>query len=44
MAGMDLRGALERLCKTIFDFTVPFSQKERFRRARFLDVAPEKRL
>lgn len=39
MAGMDLRGALERLCKTIFDCT-----KERFRRARFLDVAPEKRL
>lgn len=25
-------------CKTIFDCTVPFSQKERFRRARFMDV------
>lgn len=25
-------------CKTIFDCTVPFSQKERFVRARFLDV------
>ena len=29
-------------CKTIFDCTVPFSQKERFRRARFLDVDPER--
>lgn len=25
-------------CKTIFDCTVPFSQKERFQRARFMDV------
>ena len=29
-------------CKTIFDCTVPFDQKARFKRARFLDVAPEK--
>ena len=29
-------------CKTIFDCTVPYDQKERFRRARFLDVDPEK--
>lgn len=29
-------------CKTIFDCTVPFSQKERFVRARFLDVDPKK--
>lgn len=27
-------------CKTIFDCTVPFDQKERFRRARFMDVDP----
>ena len=30
-------------CKTIFDCTVPFDQKARFKRARFLDVDPEKR-
>ena len=29
-------------CKTIFDCTVPFTQKERFRRARFMDVEWEK--
>lgn len=29
-------------CKTIFDCTVPFDQKERFKRARFLDVDPGK--
>lgn len=28
-------------CKTIFDCTVPFALKERFRRAQFLDVDPE---
>ncbi len=28
-------------CKTIFDCTVPFDQKERFRRARFMDVDPD---
>lgn len=28
-------------CKTIFDCTVPFDQKERFRRAAFLEVDPE---
>ena len=28
-------------CKTIFDCTVPFEQKERFKRARFMDVDPE---
>lgn len=27
-------------CKTIFDCTVPFDQKARFRRARFMDVDP----
>lgn len=27
-------------CKTVFDCTVPFSQKERFVRARFMDVDP----
>lgn len=27
-------------CKTIFDCTVPFDQKERFRRSRFLEVDP----
>lgn len=27
-------------CKTIFDCTVPFDQKDRFRRARFQDVDP----
>ena len=27
-------------CKTVFDCTVPFDQKERFRRAHFLDVDP----
>ena len=27
-------------CKTIFDCTVPFAQKERFRRAKFLEVDP----
>lgn len=27
-------------CKTIFDCTVPFAQKERFRRSEFLDVDP----
>ena len=29
-------------CKTIFDCTVPFSEKELFRRSRFLDVDPAK--
>ena len=29
-------------CKTIFDCTVPFDQKDRFKRARFMDVDPEK--
>jgi UbiD family decarboxylase len=29
-------------CKTIFDCTVPFDQKERFVRAPFLDVDPER--
>ncbi len=29
-------------CKTVFDCTVPFAQKERFRRSRFLDVDPTK--
>lgn len=29
-------------CKTIFDCTVPFDQKERFVRARFMEVDPEK--
>lgn len=28
-------------CKTIFDCTIPFEQKERFKRARFMDVDPE---
>lgn len=28
-------------CKTIFDCTVPYDQKERFKRARFLEVNPE---
>ncbi|MGN0404566.1 MAG: UbiD family decarboxylase [Bariatricus sp.] len=28
-------------CKTIFDCTVPFAEKERFARARFMDVDPE---
>ena len=28
-------------CKTIFDCTVPFDQKARFARARFMDVDPE---
>lgn len=27
-------------CKTIFDCTVPFDQKDRFQRARFMDVDP----
>lgn len=27
-------------CKTIFDCTVPFSQKERFKRAEFLEIDP----
>ena len=27
-------------CKTVFDCTAPFDQKERFHRARFLDVDP----
>ena len=27
-------------CKTIFDCTVPFDQKERFKRAQFMDVDP----
>lgn len=29
-------------CKTIFDCTVPFHLKERFKRAQFLEVNPEK--
>jgi 4-hydroxy-3-polyprenylbenzoate decarboxylase len=29
-------------CKTIFDCTVPFSQKKRFHRAEFMEVDPEK--
>ena len=29
-------------CKTIFDCTVPFRMKERFRRAKFMEVDPEK--
>ena len=29
-------------CKTIFDCTVPYDQKERFKRARFMEVDPEK--
>ena len=29
-------------CKTIFDCTVPFAEKERFQRSRFLDVDPAK--
>lgn len=29
-------------CKTIFDCTVPFDQKDRFKRARFMEVDPEK--
>lgn len=29
-------------CKTIFDCTVPFSMKDRFKRARFMEVDPEK--
>lgn len=29
-------------CKTIFDCTVPYDQKGRFRRARFMEVDPEK--
>ncbi len=29
-------------CKTIFDCTVPYDQKERFQRARFMDVDAEK--
>ena len=29
-------------CKTIFDCTVPYDQKERFVRARFMDVDPER--
>ena len=29
-------------CKTIFDCTVPFRMKERFRRAEFMEVDPEK--
>ena len=28
-------------CKTIFDCTVPFDQKDRFQRSRFMDVEPE---
>lgn len=28
-------------CKTIFDCTVPFDQKERFKRAKFMEVNPE---
>lgn len=28
-------------CKTIFDCTVPFDQKERFKRAQFMEVDPE---
>ncbi|MGN0974371.1 MAG: UbiD family decarboxylase, partial [Gemmiger sp.] len=29
-------------CKTIFDCTVPFALKDRFRRAPFLEVDPER--
>ena len=29
-------------CKTIFDCTVPYDQKKRFVRARFMEVDPEK--
>ena len=29
-------------CKTVFDCTVPYSEKERFRRSRFLEVDPYK--
>ncbi len=29
-------------CKAIFDCTVPFDQKERFQRAKFMDVDPKK--
>ncbi|AEB06249.1 Carboxylyase-related protein [Coriobacterium glomerans PW2] len=29
-------------CKTIFDCTVPYDQKERFRRSQFMDVDPAK--
>lgn len=29
-------------CKTIFDCTVPYDQKERFKRARFMEVDPKK--
>lgn len=29
-------------CKTIFDCTVPFQEKDRFHRSRFLDVDPKK--
>ena len=29
-------------CKTVFDCTVPYSEKERFRRSRFLEVDPSK--
>ncbi|MGN0158357.1 MAG: UbiD family decarboxylase [Brotaphodocola sp.] len=29
-------------CKTIFDCTVPFEEKERFKRARFMEVDPQK--
>lgn len=28
-------------CKTIFDCTIPFGQKDRFRRTKFLDVDPD---
>ena len=28
-------------CKTIFDCTVPYDQKERFTRARFMEVDPK---
>ena len=28
-------------CKTIFDCTVPYDQKERFKRARFMEIDPE---
>ena len=29
-------------CKTIFDCTVPYDQKHRFVRARFMEVEPER--
>ena len=29
-------------CKTIFDCTVPFDQKERFKRARFMETEPDR--